>query len=59
MPYNHTLRQYGKDWPANGLTMVGLVRLENVQQLLEAAMREHVPGKRRVIRVGGMMEPVS
>jgi hypothetical protein len=44
-PFDREKRQYGKDWPVNGLTMTGLLRLENVQHLLESAIRDHVPGR--------------
>jgi O-methyltransferase len=37
-------REQGLDWPLFGLTMVGGRRLENLQQCVEACLRENVPG---------------
>jgi len=34
----------GRDWPVHAETMVGMVRLDNLQQLLETVLREDVPG---------------
>ncbi|WP_018409735.1 TylF/MycF/NovP-related O-methyltransferase [Methylocystis rosea] len=38
------LRTNGLDWPAWGLTMVGMKRLDNIQTLVEAALAEEIPG---------------
>lgn len=37
-------RLTGRDWPVNGSTMVGLERLTNVQQCVEAVLADDVPG---------------
>ena len=37
-------RAEGRDWPENGLTMVGLKRLENVQACIEDVLADDVPG---------------
>jgi O-methyltransferase len=37
-------RLIGRDWPANGTTMVGLTRLDNVQQCIETLVADEVPG---------------
>jgi O-methyltransferase len=38
------LRAAGMDWPLQGLTMVGLNRLDDLQSCVEAAVREDVEG---------------
>lgn len=43
-PFNATLRNEGKDWPMHGYSMAGNVRLQNVQQSLEAVLSEGIPG---------------
>lgn len=37
-------RTAGMDWPLNGLTMLGLARLDDLQQCVESAVRNGVPG---------------
>jgi len=37
-------RAEGKDWPALALTMVGQKRLDNLQECVEAVLRDGVPG---------------
>jgi O-methyltransferase len=37
-------RTHGLDWPVNGLTMVGVKRLENVQHCIEQVLADGVPG---------------
>jgi O-methyltransferase len=37
-------RLIGRDWPANGTTMVGLARLENLQQCIETILTDAIPG---------------
>jgi O-methyltransferase len=37
-------RAEGRDWPPNGLTMVGLKRLDNVQGCIEQVLADGVPG---------------
>lgn len=43
-PPSSSLRQFGLDWPAMALTMVGEVRLDNVQYCVEEVLRNGVPG---------------
>lgn len=43
-PLDLARRLDGRDWPVHAETMVGLLRLENLQQLLETIIREEVPG---------------
>jgi O-methyltransferase len=38
------LRAAGMDWPAHGLTMVGLRRLDDLQRCVEAVVADAVPG---------------
>jgi O-methyltransferase len=38
------LRAAGMDWPLQGLTMVGLERLDDLQRCVEAVVRDGVPG---------------
>lgn len=44
IPYNHTLRKSGDDWPVVGHTMVGISRLKNVRFSIEEVVKNHVPG---------------
>jgi len=37
-------RNEGRDWPQNGLTMVGMKRLDNVQACIEEVLAQKVPG---------------
>lgn len=37
-------RSYGRDWPQHAETMVGLRRLDNLQQCVEDVLRRGVPG---------------
>ena len=37
-------RAAGMDWPLHGLTMVGLARLDDLQQCVETVVRDGVPG---------------
>jgi O-methyltransferase len=38
------LRSAGMDWPLHGLTMVGLRRLDDLQECVESVVREDIPG---------------
>lgn len=38
------MRAAGMDWPFQGLTMVGLNRLDDLQRCVESVVREQVPG---------------
>lgn len=43
-PLDPSMREEGRDWPAMAHTMVGLRRLDNVQECIEDVLRNHVPG---------------
>jgi O-methyltransferase len=36
-------RLIGRDWPANGTTMIGLARLTHLQRCIETVLAEEVP----------------
>jgi O-methyltransferase len=37
-------RYVGDDWPTYGETMIGMARLNNLQECVESVLRDHVPG---------------
>jgi O-methyltransferase len=39
-----TLREEGRDWPVNGVTMVGLRRLDHLHHAVERVLADGVPG---------------
>jgi O-methyltransferase len=43
-PYDPQLRALGRDWPARADSMIGLARMDNIQQCVEAVLRDDVPG---------------
>lgn len=43
-PFKPERREIGKDWPVDAETMVGLKRLDNVQQCVTSVIRDGVPG---------------
>jgi hypothetical protein len=43
-PEQLEIRRLGWDWPEDGETMIGMVRLNNIQECVEAALRDEVPG---------------
>jgi O-methyltransferase len=43
-PYDPEKRAVGGDWPARADSMIGLRRMENIQQCIEAVLRDDVPG---------------
>lgn len=43
-PANVDKRLVGRDWPQNAETMVGLARLDNIQQCVEDVLANDVPG---------------
>ena len=43
-PIDHDLRAAGRDWPALGETIVGLRRLDNLEELIRTVVEESVPG---------------
>jgi O-methyltransferase len=42
--FDAALRHVGRDWPTEAETMVGLARLDNVQNCIEGVITEGVPG---------------
>lgn len=44
LPFDPVLREDGSDWPTDAETMVGMRRLENLQNSCLAAIRERIPG---------------
>lgn len=44
LPYSHELRLDGRDWPVEAFTMVGVKRLECLQQLLTNALEHGIRG---------------
>src|SRR6185437_8266046 len=38
------IRMIGKDWPDEGETMIGMLRLDCLQECVETVLREHIPG---------------
>jgi O-methyltransferase len=44
VPVDPAERAVGKDWPADAETMIGLVRLANIQQCIETVLHENVAG---------------
>ncbi len=43
-PFDASLRELGRDWPRQAHTMIGQRRLRNLRELVETAIREHIPG---------------
>jgi len=43
-PYDAQLRENGLDWPARAESMIGLKRMQNIQDCIEAVVRDDVPG---------------
>ena len=44
LPFEYALREDGRDWPTEAETMVGMKRLDNVQQCCFSAVYDHIPG---------------
>ncbi|HEX8920434.1 MAG TPA: TylF/MycF/NovP-related O-methyltransferase, partial [Pyrinomonadaceae bacterium] len=42
--FNPVLRTFGLDWPSDAETMIGLYRLDNIEQCVMSALRRNVPG---------------
>jgi O-methyltransferase len=42
--YDPEVREYGWDWPSSAHSMIGRKRMENVRNLVESVLGEHVPG---------------
>jgi O-methyltransferase len=41
---SHEERREGRDWPQDAETMVGMTRLDNIQECIERALQDAVPG---------------
>jgi len=44
IPFDAHAREYGRDWPGLGYTMIGLKRLENIQTCIEDILNNKVAG---------------
>ncbi len=44
IPYNEDLRHMGYDWPLFAETMIGIMRLNNIQNLIESIIKLNIPG---------------
>lgn len=43
-PFNEQRRDHGLDWPASAETMIGMLRLRNLQTCVETVISEDIPG---------------
>lgn len=43
-PYDEELRSLGRDWPSRAESMVGLRRMDNIQECIAAIVADEVPG---------------
>lgn len=43
-PFQAWIREEGKDWPTRAETMIGLRRLENLQECVESVVADGIPG---------------
>jgi O-methyltransferase len=43
-PYDPQLRAAGRDWPSRAVSMVGLKRMQNIEDCITAIMEDEVPG---------------
>jgi O-methyltransferase len=43
-PYDPSLREVGQDWPARAESMIGLRRMDNIQNCIEQLVADDVPG---------------
>ncbi len=44
VPFDKEARDFGRDWPADAETMIGMQRLTSLQHCVETALQENVPG---------------
>jgi O-methyltransferase len=44
VPFDHYTRELGRDWPLDADTMIGLRRLDNIQECVTAVIRDDIPG---------------
>ncbi len=43
-PFDPKVREVGKDWPAAAETMIGLKRMDNIQECVLSVLKNNVPG---------------
>jgi O-methyltransferase len=43
-PYDPSLREVGRDWPARADSMIGLRRMDNIRHCVETVIKDEVPG---------------
>lgn len=43
-PAPGSIREFGMDWPAQALTMIGKKRLDNIQECVERVLQDEIPG---------------
>jgi O-methyltransferase len=43
-PYDPTQRELGRDWPSRAESMIGLRRMDNIQQCVQTVIDDDVPG---------------
>ncbi|HIA54465.1 MAG TPA: macrocin O-methyltransferase [Candidatus Melainabacteria bacterium] len=43
-PYDPEMRRIGKGWPRDAHTMIGMKRLDNIQDCVETVIQERIPG---------------
>lgn len=43
-PFGGRMRELGRDWPAEALTMIGTRRLKSLQDCVETVLKEDIPG---------------
>lgn len=43
-PYDPSLRALGRDWPARADSMIGLRRMDNLQECIETVIHDEIPG---------------
>ena len=44
LAHDREVRRFGKDWPEDAETMIGMARLDNLQECAETVLRDGVPG---------------
>jgi O-methyltransferase len=44
MPFDLEAREFGRDWPSFGYSMIGLRRLDNLQRCVETVIKDGIPG---------------
>ncbi len=44
LPFDEDLRRMGRDWPTEAVTMVGMERLNNLQEAVQCVLAEGIGG---------------